>query len=631
MIPKINVLWTVSKWVMPVLFLGLLLVHANYYMPFISDDALISLRYADRLIQGEGLTWTNGHPVEGYSNLMWILLVSLLGALGIDLVVASRILGALCMGAVVAFIAAWYLRFRRRTASPSGFNDGALSGAPSGASTLSLPGLLVGMLFFVSVAPVAVWTIGGLEQPLVAACIAGVVPLYWIAADGDFKNRLVAFALSVLLGVLCLTRPDGPLFTVAILGSALIHRVLAKRRWSWSFALIVVSMPILLYGGQLIFRLAYYGEWVPNSALVKFTPSSHHLVGGLEYVWKGILALSPASFIAFAFLGIGALHSKSRERFLPLVMLTLLWLGYVMAIGGDTFPAFRHFIPVIVVLSYALAEGTAMAWDKLVGRILKRAILLGSLIVIVVLTFLLQFENPQNRSAVEERWEWYGRALGVTLKEAFSEQRPLLAVTAAGCLPYWSELPSLDMLGLNDYYLPRHKPKDVGGGYLGHELGDGDYILKRAPDLIVFNVGSEPDYRCGDELSTSREFYLQYARMRVRTAVHPIYTALVWFRMNSDRIGFDRSEDGLMIPAHLMNAFDQTTAFLYNGRLVVGVKTGCPAGVAIDHLPGVPEVTVVSRHSEMIEHSTERLGNGVLIILTTESETLLPVEAIVIK
>ncbi len=33
-----------------------LYVHTAYYLPFISDDALISLRYAQRLLAGHGLT-----------------------------------------------------------------------------------------------------------------------------------------------------------------------------------------------------------------------------------------------------------------------------------------------------------------------------------------------------------------------------------------------------------------------------------------------------------------------------------------------------------------------------------------------------------------------------------------------
>ena len=49
-----------------------------------------------------------------------------------------------------------------------------------------------------------------------------------------------------------------------------------------------------------------------------------------------------------------------------------------------------------------------------------------------------------------------------------------------GTLAYWSELPALDMLGLNDRYLATHPPADFGQGGLGHELGDADYVEFRA-------------------------------------------------------------------------------------------------------------------------------------------------------
>jgi arabinofuranosyltransferase len=48
-------------------FAAILFLNAVHYLPFLSDDSLISLRYAHRLLDGHGLTWTEGRPVEGYS------------------------------------------------------------------------------------------------------------------------------------------------------------------------------------------------------------------------------------------------------------------------------------------------------------------------------------------------------------------------------------------------------------------------------------------------------------------------------------------------------------------------------------------------------------------------------------
>ena len=69
------------------------LVQVGWTYPFFSDDSFISLRYAERLLEGQGLTWTDGERVEGYSNLLWVLLVALFGACGVELVTAARALG----------------------------------------------------------------------------------------------------------------------------------------------------------------------------------------------------------------------------------------------------------------------------------------------------------------------------------------------------------------------------------------------------------------------------------------------------------------------------------------------------------------------------------------------------------
>jgi arabinofuranosyltransferase len=71
-----------------------LCIHFSHYLPFIADDALISLRYSKRLIEGHGFTWNPGERIEGYSNLLWVLATAGLGLiLRIDLVMVLRILG----------------------------------------------------------------------------------------------------------------------------------------------------------------------------------------------------------------------------------------------------------------------------------------------------------------------------------------------------------------------------------------------------------------------------------------------------------------------------------------------------------------------------------------------------------
>ena len=83
------------------LAVAILAVHAARYWPFMADDAFISLRYSARLNAGHGLTWDDYEKVEGYSNLLWVLGCAALGRLGLDLVVAARVLGATSMAVAV--------------------------------------------------------------------------------------------------------------------------------------------------------------------------------------------------------------------------------------------------------------------------------------------------------------------------------------------------------------------------------------------------------------------------------------------------------------------------------------------------------------------------------------------------
>ena len=129
--------------------------HAYYYLPFIADDALISLRYAERLLNGSGLTWTAGEAVEGYSNLAWTLGVALLGTLGIDLIEATRVLGMISLG-----LALWGLSQITQLRQHPAPNSRVLP-------------FFIGGLVYITSPPVGVWSIGGLEATLFAGALIG--------------------------------------------------------------------------------------------------------------------------------------------------------------------------------------------------------------------------------------------------------------------------------------------------------------------------------------------------------------------------------------------------------------------------------------------------------------------------
>jgi hypothetical protein len=108
-------------------------------------------------------------------------------------------------------------------------------------------------------------------------------------------------------------------------------------------------------------------------------------------------------------------------------------------------------------------------------------------------------KDSHRQHAINDRWHFAGRQVGVFLRYAFAEQRPLLAVDAAGCLPFFYQLPALDMLGLTDSHIARHAPPGFGTDFLGHELGDGKYpTFYQLYQAVTFDTFDGIRARLGD-------------------------------------------------------------------------------------------------------------------------------------
>jgi arabinofuranosyltransferase len=91
--------------------------------------------------------------------------------------------------------------------------------------------------------------------------------------------------------------------------------------------------------------------------------------------------------------------------------------------------------------------------------------------------------------------------LGKFLERA--HPRDSLAVDAAGKIPYFSKLYTIDMLGLNEPHIARLESAFFK---VGHNKFDADYVLSRQPALIAAWGFPEKDMRFG----LKREKYLRH-------------------------------------------------------------------------------------------------------------------------
>jgi hypothetical protein len=163
------------------------------YRGFIEDDAYISFRYAQRLTDGHWLTWSSGTPAEGYSDLLWVLLVAPAGWFGPYHLELARLIGL--VGLVVGVVAV-------------GLVPGNRQPEPRRAGSVGLTLALTGAL--------PVWAMGGLEHTFLAGLVA--VTLHALIAYAE-RGRAGALA-SGGLAAIALTRIDGFVLVAGMLAGA---------------------------------------------------------------------------------------------------------------------------------------------------------------------------------------------------------------------------------------------------------------------------------------------------------------------------------------------------------------------------------------------------------------------------
>lgn len=517
-----------------------LLLHAQRYLPFFADDSFISMRYAERLIEGKGLTWNDGERVEGYSNLLWVLALASVSAFGVDMLTAARGLGVACFAVCMGTIA-----FSCR---PTRFRDRKLAAAAVGVLGIALTGT------------VAVWAIGGLEHPLLAALVASAYAWTLHNLKGPSETTLSTRAWlgpGVLLGLASWTRPDGALF--AATAAAVLVCVPSTFRHRVPAVAVLLGVTAAFFLAQLAFRLGYYGEWVPNTARAKLAWTPQRLKEGWAHVLGGFAGLWPLVLVAMSGFWPALRDAAARLRVLLPWAGAAAWSVYLLAIGGDFFPAWRHFVPIVVLLAFASAE--ALAWwavrvgARFWGGLAAAIACLGTLLD-------LQLADEKVKLAIHERWEWQAPPIGALLRRQFGEKAPLFAVDSAGCLPWFSKLPALDMLGLNDHYLAHHPPADMGTRDLGHELGDGAYVLSRQPDLVLFGIPSDhgrPKFRGGFEMFNTRAFHDAYDKVTFQAGSERLFYR-TWMRRHSPKLGIAESASHVTIPGYFFAASDATPA-----------------------------------------------------------------------
>ena len=426
------------RWIVLAGALALFAAAFAHYRTELIDDAYISLRYARHLAHGDGLVWNPGEAVEGYTDFLWVILLSLTGA---------------------SPAAAWAL--------------GALSGAlllvllARPPERLRAPGLAGALLPLAVAAHLALpyWAAKGLETALFTLLVTGGLFLH-AGARGP-RGALLGIHL---LALSALTRPEGLLF----LALAVVDR--ACRRGDPA-RLLAILLPVLLLAPHFVFRLAYYGYPLPNTFYAKVGGGVEQCLRGLHYL--SAFFLRPASVLFLAALAAAA--PRGPHRFLAVAVAA--GCAGVAYVGGDAFGAYRFVIPVLPALSLLTVAGFARLSERL-----PRALAAPAPPALALLLAGALFAGSRGPVEAEESEVRRVTSLMVEVGRLLKERTPewvTIALNPSGAIPYYSDRRAIDMLGLNDAHIAHETIGTMGTRRAGHEKGDGAYVLSRKPELIL--------------------------------------------------------------------------------------------------------------------------------------------------
>ena len=440
----------------------------HYYWDFVSDDAYISFRYAEHLATGRGLEWNPGYRVEGYTNFLWVVLIAVLRVFGAETPDGARALAWLAGGSTVILIV--LLARREQKVRPSW-------------TLLALAPIPLALTF-----PYQYWTSLRLETPLFAMLMLLATYLF-VREEENHEGWQWPSAAAYL--ALALTRPEGAAF-IAVPGIYLLTRVrpltilsgVVRRRRAWLS---------VYFGGLLgyhLWRVLYFGDIFPNTYYAKVSGVGL-ATRGSEYVLRFI---TERPFQLVLAIGVLLLAGAASRIGLLLLGKVAVLVAVVIFEGGDWMREWRLLMPVtpLLVAGLGAAAQRFVADRPLPVRLSTMA---GVLVLCIGIQNsmgtprkewpkILQGERRGVLINLEGELTTVSKEVGIWLRNQ-PPRGALIAVNHAGAVPFFSDLPAIDMAGLNDTHIAR-----VPG--LRHSKWDPDYVLKRKPVFIVLNTRVEP-------------------------------------------------------------------------------------------------------------------------------------------
>lgn len=462
------------------LTLGLSLLHQLLFAT-VTEDALVTFRYAQNIADGNGPVFNPGERVEGYTNFLWLVLIALpRAAFGADVRTTAVVFGVLA--ALACVLVACFLANRIvAAATPEGAEPRPAIGVAAAVLTASAGGL-------------AVYGASGSEVPLFVLLTLAVG--YSLAA----RRPVVA---GVLVAFAVMTSPEG-LVVAALAGLWLAGAALKGKHTWWAPAGYLLGALVFLIP-RLAWRATFYQHFLPAPLAAKLgAPLGSQVTAGWPYL-SGF-ALAHQGFLLLGLVAAVALPLLRRAE--TLEARALIWLLFAtvaglaaaaVLTGGDPGPSWRVLAPVPPLLAVAAAGTYGVLTADVVAKPSPRPKPATTRLVPVAacglagIAVLVSVFSPEMLDRVRD---W--RAHGVELAEIggwlgdYLPPGSVVSAAAPGALAaHGSQLLIVDVFGRTDDHIARD------GQHEGGIATDYGYVVNgRRPAVAVPDAGYGDRQHC---------------------------------------------------------------------------------------------------------------------------------------